>query len=113
MCSSDLVARELMAAGPQAVVVTLGADGLWALTGDGSWQAVPPADVRGNPTGAGDAVAAGLVHGLVLGRPWEERLRHAVALGSAAVAAPAAGEFRPDDYAAALAGVAVTQVADG
>jgi hypothetical protein len=29
------------------------------------------------------------------------------------VAAPAAGEFRPDDYAAALAGVAVTQVADG
>ncbi len=27
----------------------------------------------GNPTGAGDAVAAGLVQGLVLGRPWEER----------------------------------------
>ena len=72
-----LAARELRAAGPQAVVVTLGADGLWAATDDGSWQAVPSADVRGNPTGAGDAVAAGLVHGLVLGRPWEERLRHA------------------------------------
>lgn len=104
-----LAARELMAAGPQAVVVTLGADGLWAVTGDGSWQAVPPADVVGNPTGAGDAVAAGLVHGLVLGRPWEERLRHAAALGTAAAAAQVAGEFSHADYATALAGVTVSR----
>jgi len=68
---------------------------------------VPPADVRGNPTGAGDAVAAGLVHGLVLGRPWEERLRHAVALGTASAVAPVAGEFSHADYADALAGVRV------
>jgi 1-phosphofructokinase family hexose kinase len=102
-----LAARELRAAGPQAVVVTLGADGLWAVTADGSWQAVPPGEVRGNPTGAGDAVAAGLVHGLVLGRPWEERLRHAVALGTASAAAPVAGEFSHADYAEALAGVRV------
>ncbi len=104
-----LAARELMAAGPQAVVVTLGADGLWAITGDGSWQAVPPADVAGNPTGAGDAVAAGLVHGLVLGHPWEERLRHAAALGTAVAAAPVAGEFSHADYSAALAGVRVSR----
>jgi tagatose 6-phosphate kinase len=104
-----LAARELMAAGPQAVVVTLGADGLWAVTGDGSWRAVPPGDVGGNPTGAGDAVAAGLVHGLVLGRTWEERLRHAAALGTAAAAAPVAGEFSPADYATALAGVTVVR----
>ena len=102
-------ARELMAAGPQAVVVTLGADGLWAVTGDGSWQAVPPGDVGGNPTGAGDAVAAGLAHGLVLGRPWEERLRHAAALGTAAAAAPVAGGFSHADYAEALAGVRVSR----
>jgi tagatose 6-phosphate kinase len=106
-------ARRLRAAGPEAVVVTLGPAGLWAATRTRTWRAVPPGPVSGNPVGAGDAVAAGLVHGLVTGRPWEERLRHAVALGSAAVAAPAAGEFRPDDYAAALAGVSVTQVADG
>ncbi len=104
-----LAARELRAAGPQAVVVTLGADGLWAVTADGSWQAVPPGEVRGNPTGAGDAVAAGLVHGLVQGRPWEERLRHAVALGTASAAAPVAGEFSPADYAEALAGVRVNR----
>src|SRR5262249_34026141 len=104
-----VAARKLKAAGPAAVVVTLGPDGLWALTDDGSWRAVPPADVRGNPTGAGDAVAAGLVHGLVLGRPWEERLRHAVALGTASAAAPVAGEFSHAAYAEALARVTVNR----
>jgi tagatose 6-phosphate kinase len=104
-----LAARELRAVGPQAVVVTLGSDGLYALTADGSWQAAPPAAVLGNPTGAGDAVAAGLVHGLVLGRPWEELLRHAVALGAASVAVPVAGEFSHADYAEALAGVRVNR----
>jgi tagatose 6-phosphate kinase len=104
-----LAARELRAAGPQAVVVTLGAEGLWAVTGDGNWQAAPSAAVRGNPTGAGDAVAAGLAHGLVLGRPWDERLRHAVALGTASAAAPAAGEFSQADYAEVLAGVRVNR----
>jgi tagatose 6-phosphate kinase len=104
-----LAARELRAAGPQAVVVTLGSEGLWAVTDDGNWQAAPSAAVRGNPTGAGDAVAAGLAHGLALGRPWEERLRHAVALGTASVAAPAAGEFSHADYAEVLAGVRVNR----
>jgi tagatose 6-phosphate kinase len=104
-----LAARELRAAGPRAVVVTLGADGLWATTDDGSWQALPPGDVTGNPTGAGDAVTAALAHGLVLGRPWDERLRHAVALGTASAAAPVAGEFSHADYAEALAGVRVSR----
>jgi len=105
-----VAARELRAAGPDAVVVTLGADGLWAATDEGTWQAMPPTDVPGNPTGAGDAVAAGLAHGLVLGRPWEERLRHAAALGAASVAAPVAGEFSQADYAEALAAVTVKRV---
>jgi len=104
-----VAARELRAAGPHAVVVTLGADGLWAATDEGTWQAVPPAEVRGNPTGAGDAVAAGLAHGLVLGRPWDERLRHAVALAAASVAAPVAGEFSQGDYAEALEAVTVNR----
>jgi tagatose 6-phosphate kinase len=104
-----LAAAGLRATGPQAVVVSLGADGLLASTGDGDWLAVPPADVAGNPTGAGDAVAAGLVHGLVAGQPWAERLRHAVALGTASAAAPVAGEFRQADYAALLPQVTVSR----
>jgi tagatose 6-phosphate kinase len=99
-------AVRLREAGAQAVVVTLGAEGLLTATGDGSWQARPPA-VAGNPTGAGDAVAAALAHGLVLGRPWDERLRHAAALGAATAAAPVAGEFRPGDYHGALDAVTV------
>jgi tagatose 6-phosphate kinase len=104
-----LAAADLRATGSQAVVVSLGADGLLACTGDGDWLAVPPADVAGNPTGAGDAVAAGLVHGLVTGQPWAGRLRHAVALGTASAASPVAGEFRQADYDALLPQVTVTR----
>ena len=103
-------ATELRAHGPQAVVVSLSADGMLAVTGDGTWLAAPR-PVAGNPTGAGDAAVAGLAHGLTLGRGWPERLRHAVALGSAAAAAPAAGEFRPGDLTEALGGVRVTRLA--
>jgi tagatose 6-phosphate kinase len=106
-------AGELRHAGAGAVVVSLGGDGLLAVTSDGTWDAAPPGPVAGNPTGAGDAVVAGLAHGLVLGRPWPERLRHAAALGTAAVAAPAAGEFAAADYERALAGTRVTRWADG
>jgi tagatose 6-phosphate kinase len=102
-------AGELRAAGPQAVVVSLGPDGLLADTPDGGWQAVPPAVVAVNATGAGDAAAAGLAQGLALGQPWPERLRDSVALGTAAALAPVAGEFTAADYATVRAGVTVTR----
>ena len=54
--------------------------------------------------------AAALTHGLVLGRPWDERLRHAAALGAATAAAPVAGEFRRQDYLDALTAVTVEEV---
>ena len=91
-------ARELTAAGAGAAVVSLGPRGLLAVTADGAWLAAPAARAAGNPTGAGDAVVAGLALGLSLGRSWEERLRACAALGAAAVAAPAAGEISLDDY---------------
>jgi tagatose 6-phosphate kinase len=91
-------AQELRGAGAGAVVVTLGAAGLLAVTGEGTWLAEPPGPVSGNPTGAGDAVVAGLARGLVLGQDWPMRLRQAVALGTAAVAAPVAGDLGLDGY---------------
>jgi 1-phosphofructokinase family hexose kinase len=91
-------ARELTAAGAGAAVVSLGPRGLLAVTPDGAWLAAPAARAAGNPTGAGDAVVAGLALGLSLGRRWEERLRSCAALGAAAVAAPAAGDISLDDY---------------
>jgi tagatose 6-phosphate kinase len=102
----------LRAAGAQAVVASLGAEGLLAVTEDGRWRARPPRAVPGNATGAGDAVTAGLALGLVLGRSWDERLRHAVALGTAAAAAPVAGEFSPADYASVLGQVTVRRDGD-
>lgn len=102
-------AADLRDAGAQSVVVTLGPHGLLAITSEGRWQARPGAPVPGNATGAGDAVAAALAHGLVLNRPWPERLRQAAALGAATAAAPAAGEFDPADYDRALAAVTVDE----
>lgn len=85
-----------------AVVVSLGADGLLAVDGDETWLASPANPVHGNPTGAGDAVVAGLAEGLVRGLDWPGRLSHAVALGAATVAAPVAGEFGLSDYSRRL-----------
>jgi tagatose 6-phosphate kinase len=103
-------AAELRAAGAESVVVSLGPAGLYADTPAGSWRAVSAPVEAANPTGAGDAVTAGLALGLVRGQPWPDRLRDAVALGTAAVLAPVAGEFRPDDYRRMVAGVTITEV---
>lgn len=75
-----------------AVVASLGPDGLLAGTAAGWWTARPPAPVHGNPTGAGDAAVAGLARGMADASGWPERLRDAVALSAAAVAAPFAGD---------------------
>ncbi|MGP4095684.1 1-phosphofructokinase family hexose kinase [Nonomuraea sp. KM90] len=92
-------AHALRGRGAQAVVVSMGADGLLAVTGEGTFRARMPYTVRGNPTGAGDSLVAGLALGLVERAPWPDRLRRAAALGAAAVATPVAGEFDPDVYA--------------
>ncbi|MFI9589600.1 1-phosphofructokinase family hexose kinase [Nonomuraea sp. NPDC052265] len=92
-------AHALRERGAEAVVVSMGADGLLAVTGEGTFRARMPYTVRGNPTGAGDSLVAGLALGLVEGSPWPDRLRRAAALGAAAVAAPVAGDFDGEVYA--------------
>ncbi|MEV4243967.1 PfkB family carbohydrate kinase [Streptosporangium canum] len=91
-------AEALRRGGAEAVVVSLGAGGLLAVTPEGAWRAAMPYRVEGNPTGAGDALVAGLALGLVEGTPWPERLRRAAALGAAAVAAPVAGDFDRETF---------------
>jgi tagatose 6-phosphate kinase len=102
-------AGELRDRGAVAVVVSMSADGLLAVTGEGIWHATAQ-PVAGNPTGAGDAAVAGLARGLTLGHDWPARLRCAAGLGAAAAAAPAAGEFLGSDLTMALAGVRVTEL---
>uniref|UniRef100_UPI003C7B17D5 1-phosphofructokinase family hexose kinase n=1 Tax=Streptomyces sp. rh155 TaxID=3028728 RepID=UPI003C7B17D5 len=101
--------RDARRRGAHSVVTSLGPDGLLAVTPDGIWRAAPPAAVRGNPTGAGDSAVAGLLSALAEGLGWQDRLARAVALSTATVLAPAAGEFDREAYEDLLPRVAVEQ----
>ncbi|MFD5596017.1 1-phosphofructokinase family hexose kinase [Streptomyces griseorubiginosus] len=94
--------------GARAVVASLGRSGLLATTPEGRWRATPPAPVHGNPTGAGDAVVAGLLSALVENLPWPDRLTRATALSAATVTARTAGDFDHATYEDLLARVTVT-----
>jgi tagatose 6-phosphate kinase len=100
-------------AGAGAVVVSCGADGLVAVTGEGVWSARPPEVLVGNPTGAGDAASAAVVAGMVDGVGWPERVAEAVALSAAAVAAPQAGSFDAAVYRRMRSAVEVRELAPG
>ncbi|MET7476307.1 1-phosphofructokinase family hexose kinase [Streptomyces sp. NPDC005648] len=101
-------AQDARRRGARAVVASLGTGGLLAAAPEGRWRAIPPARVRGNPTGAGDSVVAGLLSGLVDQLPWPDRLSRAVALATATVMAPVAGEFDRAAYEELLTRIAVT-----
>ncbi|GGU13759.1 1-phosphofructokinase family hexose kinase [Nocardioides albus] len=92
------------------VVLTRGRDGLLAYADGAVWEVRPPAGVSGNPTGAGDAAAAGLARGLAAGSAWPEILRDAAALGAAAVVVPMAGEIDPDAYSSFRTEVSVERI---
>ena len=109
----------LLGRGAAVVVVSRGADGIAAHTGDTIVEVPAVAGVTGNPTGAGDAATAGLVAALAA-RPTprpadasgaappvvvdETALRTAAAHGAAAVLRPVAGEVDPDDVRRFLTG---------
>jgi len=90
--------RGLVAGGAERAVATLGPRGLLGTDGAHAWLAATPS-VRGNPTGAGDAVVAVLADSELSGRPWPEALRQAAATAAAAVRMPAAGSVDPVDVA--------------
>ncbi|MFF0596279.1 carbohydrate kinase family protein [Streptomyces antibioticus] len=76
--------QQWLAAGPTAVVITQGADGLTAFTHDGSVHTVPGEKVDVVDTiGAGDTVNAALLHGLA---------------ACDALSAQALGEMTSDDW---------------
>jgi tagatose 6-phosphate kinase len=89
----DLLAAAgaLAEAGAGSVLVSLGADGLVALTPDGAFRAAAPAPLAGNATGAGDALAAAVARGLRRGDDWPDRLAQGVAVAAASVTVDHAG----------------------
>ncbi|MCC9710493.1 1-phosphofructokinase family hexose kinase [Streptomyces sp. MNU76] len=101
--------RDARRRGAQAVVASLGPDGLLAHTPEGLWRAAPPRRLRGNPTGAGDSAVAGLLSGLVDRLSWPDRLARATALSAATVLTPVAGEFDRAAFDDLVTRVTVTQ----
>ncbi|MEU2032424.1 1-phosphofructokinase family hexose kinase [Nocardia amamiensis] len=81
-------AAAVVSRGVDAVLATLGADGAVLVTADGAWHATPPAITPRSTVGAGDAALAGYVLADLDGAAPADRLRLAVAYGSAAVALP-------------------------
>ncbi|MFJ8569687.1 1-phosphofructokinase family hexose kinase [Streptomyces sp. NPDC093514] len=100
--------RDARRRGAHAVVTSLGPDGLLAATAEGTWQAVPPRPLAGNPTGAGDSAVAGLLSAVAEGLDWPARLTRAVALSAATVLAPVAGAFDPRTYEEVRGSVKIT-----
>lgn len=80
--------RVLVERGVGAVLATLGAAGAVLVTSDGAWHAsTAPATVR-STVGAGDSSLAGYLVAERAGHGSADRLRYAVAYGSAAVELP-------------------------
>lgn len=97
----DASGVELLDAAPHAsgarLVVSAGARALLGRDRDGSvYSLTPPVVGVVNPTGAGDAVTAGIAQALDRGWAFDRMLAQAAALGSSAVEHDVAGDVDPD-----------------
>lgn len=81
-------ASTLIDRGVGAVLATLGAAGAVLVTADGAWFAAAPPIVPRSTVGAGDSALAGYLLADLAGASPADRLRTAVAYGSAATALP-------------------------
>ena len=90
------------------MLATLGGAGAVLVDETGSWMATPPPIVPRSTVGAGDASLAGYVRADVGGADPPQRLRMAVAYGSAAAALP--GSALPSPAQIDLDAVQVTSI---
>lgn len=100
-------ARRLVDEGVRTVLVTLGAAGAVLVDHTGAWMATPPPITPRSTVGAGDSSLAGYLRAEVAGADAAERLRMAVAYGSAAAALPGSALPSPADLDMSAVGVRV------
>jgi sugar/nucleoside kinase (ribokinase family) len=87
-CTDELEQIDVLRSwGARTVVITRGNKGLTAAAGNDYWRAGPFSVDTVDPTGSGDAFAAGLITGIL--RDWDlpDMLRYASALGASATLA--------------------------
>lgn len=94
----DAVAR-LQTMGAKNILVSLGSEGAsWFDETGQSTGAKAIQGVKGNPTGAGDAMVAAVCVGLTTGKTKDEILLDAISSGAAAVLSPVAGEITLENF---------------
>jgi len=91
------LARPLLDAGLDAILLTLGAQGALLLAADGVWRADAPQIAARSTVGAGDSSLAGFLIGSIRGRDPGDCLALGVAYGSAAASLPGTRMPTPDD----------------
>ena len=99
-------AAVLVKRGVRAVLATLGAGGAVLVTEQGAWHATAPPTTVVSTVGAGDSSLFGYLLGALRGEKPAERLRLAVAYGSAAAALPGTTIPTPDTIRPELVDVA-------
>lgn len=114
--SATRLARALVEAGAASAVVSDGPAGVCLAAGAVGLRAWLPEPLRGNPTGAGDALTAALAASLDEldqlpdgHEAWAQALRRGVAWSAAAVLQPLAGEVDPADVARLLPAVEIEE----
>ena len=90
-------ASRLVDQGCAEVLVTLGAEGAVLVSDEGAWHAAPPPIAPKSTVGAGDCALAGYLLADLDGAAPAQRLRHAVAYGSAAAGLPGSAVPEPAD----------------
>ncbi len=106
--SADEAARAFLTMGAQRVALSLGAGGMLWATPDVQRRAHPPQAPVKNPTGAGDALLAGMLRALVDGLPPSEVARWGVAVGTAAAMQEGVGVGAAAEVAALYAQVTIS-----
>ncbi|MGB0101590.1 MAG: 1-phosphofructokinase [Nocardioides sp.] len=106
-------ARELVEAGVEAVLATLGSRGAVLVTAAGSWCATPPPTTVISTVGAGDSSLFGYLLGDLEGRDATHRLATAVAYGSAAAGLPGTTIPQPHQVRAELVSVRALDITQG
>ena len=103
-------AAVLVDRGVAAVLATLGASGAVLVTSEGAWHATPPPTTVVSTVGAGDSSLFGYLLGSLRDAEPAERLRLAVAYGSAAAGLPGTTIPTPDTVHPELVDVAELSV---
>lgn len=105
-------ARELLARGPAAVVLTLGVEGAVLAAAEGCWHAAAPPVESASAVASGDSFLAGLVAALASGRDLTEALSWGVAAGTANALGAGGARFSRDQFDLILARVQCRPVSD-